>query len=77
MGTTMEELDSIAGLYSGISEYVDAASPYIDWIGQNWLLLVLSGEIIGAVVAIKVGRYRRGLVWLVAALATIWVGAFR
>lgn len=73
----MEELDSIAGLYSGISEYVDAASPYIDWIGQNWLLLVLSGEIIGAVVAIKVGRYRRGLVWLVAALATIWVGAFR
>lgn len=72
----MEELDSIAGLYSGISEYVDAASPYIDWIGQNWLLLVLSGEIIGAVVAIKVGRYRRGLVWLVAALATIWVGAF-
>lgn len=73
----MEELDSIAGLYSGISEYADTASPYIDWIGQNWLLLVLSGEIIGAVVAIKVGRYRRGLVWLVAALATIWVGAFR
>lgn len=71
------EMESLQTLQSDLSQYLDTASPYIDWLGQNWILLVLSGEVIGAVIAIKVGRYRRGLAWLVAALATIWLGAFR
>lgn len=73
----MLELESLEGAYSAIAEYADDVSPFLDWIRGNWMLLVLSGEIVGAVLAIKMGRYRRGIVWLAAALATVWVGAFR
>lgn len=69
-----EGLKSIRGLCSVITGYADEASPYIDWIRDNWLLLVLTGEIVGAVLAVKVGMYRRGLLWLGAALATLWIG---
>lgn len=48
----------------------------VEWAHENWLTLVLSGEIIGAVFAIKVGAYKRGVGWLVAALATVWLGAY-
>lgn len=73
----MLELESLEGAYSAIAEYADNVSPFLDWIRGNWMLLVLSGEIVGAVLAIKMGRYRRGIVWLAAALATIRIGAFR
>jgi len=46
----------------------------VEWVKANWFPLVLSGEIIGSAVAIKVGQYRRGIMWMVAALATIWLG---
>ena len=59
---------------SFFQELSDKITPYLDWASQNWLALVLTGEIVGAVVAIKVGRYRRGFCWLCAALATIWIG---
>ena len=52
-------------------------SPYLDWMQDNWLTVVLTGEIIGGVVAIKMGKYRRGVLWLAAALATIWLGGIR
>lgn len=68
--TNTEDLEAI-------SEFADSVSPYLDWFGDHWFPLVLSGEIIGAVVAIKVGRYRRGLLWLAGALLTIWIGAVR
>ena len=72
-----DSVNDISEAYFSIQNLVNKISPYADWIRQNWVLLVLTGEIIGAVVAIKVGRYRRGLFWLVAALATIWLGAYR
>ena len=73
----MVEFESVQNLCSTVSGYADTLSPYLDWICDNWLLLVLTGEIVGAVLAIKVGLYRRGIFWLLAALATIWVGAIR
>jgi len=61
-------------LFSFLGEVSEKASPYVSWLQGNWLALVLTGEIVGAVVAVKFGRYRRGIGWLAAALATIWIG---
>lgn len=57
-----------------VAEVADKAGPVVEWLSQNWIAVVLTGEIIGAVLAIKVGAWRRGLCWLAAALATIWIG---
>ena len=46
------------------------------WAYAHWVTIVLTGEIIGAVVAVKMGNYRRGLGWLGAGLLTIWLGAY-
>ena len=48
----------------------------IEWTYAHWVTIVLTGEIIGAVVAVKMGNYRRGLGWLGAGLLTIWLGAY-
>lgn len=61
------DLDTIADLS-------EAVGPIAEWASEHWLSLVLTGEIVGAVMAIKVGSYRRGLCWLAAALLTIWLG---
>lgn len=52
----------------------DGVSTVVAWAADNWTPLLLTGEVIGAVVAIKMGRYSKGLLWLAAALLTIWVG---
>ena len=65
------DIQSLAEYFEEFSENI---SPYIEWLQGNWFPLVLSGEIVGAVIAVKLGRYRRGFVWLLAALATIWLG---
>ena len=65
------DLQTLAEHFEELSE---KASPYVEWLHGNWLALVLTGEIVGAVVAVKMGRYRRGIGWLAAALATIWLG---
>ena len=54
------------------TEILEAAS----WAYAHWVTIVLTGEIIGAVVAVKMGNYRRGLGWLGAGLLTIWLGAY-
>ena len=48
--------------------------PVIQWIQDNWVTIALTGEMVGAVLAVKMGAYRRGIGWLVAALATLWLG---
>ncbi|MBQ3736381.1 MAG: hypothetical protein II855_05555 [Candidatus Methanomethylophilaceae archaeon] len=65
------DLQSAAAFFE---ELVETISPYVEWAKSNWLTIVLTGEIIGAVVAIKTCHYRRGFGWLLAALATIWIG---
>ena len=65
------DIQSLAEYFEEFSENI---SPYIEWLQGNWFPLVLSGEIVGAVIAVKLGRYRRGFCWLLAALATIWLG---
>ena len=67
----------LEGLASSLAGFAEEASPLVDWVKDNWILLVLTGEIVGAVVAVKFGRYRRGLLWLAAALATLWLGIAR
>ena len=67
----MNDLESLKEFFETVSE---TASPYIGWLQTNWLTVVLTGEIVGAVVAVKMGRYRRGFGWLAAALVTIWIG---
>ena len=67
----------LEGLASSLAGFAEEASPLVDWVKDNWILLVLTGEIVGAVVAINFGRYRRGLLWLAAALATLWLGIAR
>lgn len=54
----------IAGIFSGM----------VDWASANWVPLLLTGEIIGAVIAIKLGAWTKGLAWLLLAIATIWIG---
>lgn len=73
----LEGIESAGDLVSAVGGCIEKASPYIDWIRDNWLLLVLTGEIVGAVLAVKVGMYRRGILWLGAALATLWIGVLR
>ena len=65
------DIQSLAECFEEFSEKV---SPYIEWLQGNWFPPVRSGEIVGAVIAVKLGRYRRGFGWLLAALATIWLG---
>ena len=48
----------------------------LQWAYDHWVTIVLTGEIIGAVIAVKMGNYRRGLGWLGAGLLTIWLGAY-
>lgn len=57
-------MDGIADFFSGIA----------GWASGNWVPLLLTGEIIGAVIAIKLGAWTKGLGWLLLALATIWIG---
>ena len=64
----------IQSLAECFEEFSGKGSPYVEWLQGNWFPLVLSGEIVGAVIAVKLGRYRRGFGWLLAALATIWLG---
>ena len=46
----LQDLQSAAEFFEEISENI---SPYIEWTKSNWLTIVLTGEIVGAVVAIK------------------------
>ena len=64
----------IQSLAECFEEFSGKVSPYVEWLQGNWFPLVLSGEIVGAGIAVKLGRYRRGFGWLLAALATIWLG---
>lgn len=61
----------------GLSDSLGTAAGYLgrlmDWANDNWLALVLTVEIVGAVVAIKMRSYKRGILWLLIALATIWI----
>lgn len=56
---------------------MDDVSPLLEWASANWVPLVLTSEIVGAVVAIKLRHYYRGTAWLLAALLTIWLGRIR
>ncbi len=47
-----------------------------EFVRANWFPLVLTVEIIGVVIVIKMGYYRKGVCFLLAALATIWIGGF-
>ena len=59
------------GMMDGIAEFFSGA---VGWASGHWVPLLLTGEIVGAVIAIKLGAYGKGLMWLLLALATIWVG---
>ena len=67
----LQDLQSAVDFFEELSENI---APYVEWAKTNWLTIVLTGEIVGAVVAIKTCHYRRGFGWLLAALATIWLG---
>lgn len=59
------------GMMDGIATvFLDLAG----WAAAHWAPLLLTGEIIGAVFAIKLGAYAKGLAWLFLALVTIWIG---
>jgi len=70
-------MDGVSGVIEAadaVSRFAEWVAPAVEWAQSNWLLLVLTGEIVGAVAAVKLRSYRRGLCWLAAALATIWIG---
>ena len=52
----------------------ESLGSFMGWIKDNWFPLMLTMEIIGAVIAVKMGYYRKGVCFLIAALATIWIG---
>lgn len=64
-------------LWSSIAGTLDSVSAGLEFLKEHWLALALTGEIVGAVLAFKFRHYYRGAVWLLAALATVWAGAFR
>ena len=61
------------GLTDWIQNLSETIGPVIDWANANWVALVLTGEIVGASIAIKMRSYKRGILWLLIALATIWI----
>lgn len=61
------------GLSDSLGTVAGYIGPLMEWANQNWVALVLSGEIVGAAVAIKMGFYKRGILWLLVALATVWI----
>ena len=70
----MAELQNLQSAADFFEEFSENISPYIEWLQGNWFPLVLSGEIVGGGIGGELGRYRRGFGWLLAALATIWLG---
>ncbi len=54
----MAELQDLQSAVDFFEEFSENISPYIEWLQGNWFPLVLSGEIVGAVMAVKLGRYR-------------------
>ena len=64
------------GLVNGFGQFCDDMQPFIEWVQANWLTLVLTGEIAGAFIALRMGKMKKGLCWLAAALVTIWIGGF-
>ena len=65
------DIDELVETFNELSAW---GQPYVEWVQTNWVTIVLTGEIIGAVIAIKYNHWKRGLGWLIAALMTIWFG---
>ena len=57
-----------------LGDLSESLGSFMGWIKDNWFPLMLTMEIIGAVIAVKMGYYRKGVCFLIAALATIWIG---
>ena len=70
----MVTLEEFQGWLDAIDDISVQIEPLAQWLQDNWVTLALTGEMIGAVVAIRMGAYRRGIGWLVAAIATLWFG---
>jgi len=44
------------------------------WAVQNWETLILTAEMIGAVYFVKVGKLKKGMMMLIMAIITVWIG---
>ncbi len=68
---TIEEMQEWFTFFIDIGKRIE---PVYQWVQENWVTVALTGEIIGAVIAVRMGAYRRGIGWLIAAVATLWLG---
>ncbi len=68
------EFNDLLHIIDEINARIAEFGPTVQWVQAHWAPILLTGEIIGGVIAIKLGRYRRGVMWLIAALVTIWAG---
>ena len=46
----------------------------LKWAAQNWGTLILTAEMIGAVYFVKVGKLKKGMMMLIMAIITVWIG---
>ena len=70
----MVTLEEFQGWLDAIDDLSVQIEPVVQWLQDNWVTVALTGEMVGAVVAIRMGAYRRGIGWLLAAMATLWFG---
>ena len=70
----MVTLEEFQGWLDAVNDLSVQIEPLAQWLQDNWVTVTLTGEMVGAVVAIRMGAYRRGIGWLVAAIATLWFG---
>lgn len=57
-----------------MNELLETVMEILRWAAQNWATLVLTAEIIGAVYFVKIGRLRKGMMMLIMAIITVWIG---
>ena len=70
----MVTLEEFQGWLDAVNDLSVQIEPVVQWFQDNWVTVALTGEMVGAVIAIRMGAYRRGIGWLVAAIATLWFG---
>ena len=68
------DLAEIQELYDQIMGVWTEFGPYVEWARANWAPIALTAEIVGALSAMALHRYRLGAGWALAALGTIWAG---
>lgn len=57
-----------------MDDTIEQITDVLAWAAQNWGTLILTAEMIGAVYFVKVGKLKKGMMMLIMAIITVWIG---